>query len=54
MKNLKDFIKQSVKPTHHVVWVGSSHLVKNKTPYKVTNVGIRYNYKEKKYELFNK
>ena len=30
------------------------YLVKNKTPYKVTNVGIRYNYKEKKYELFNK
>lgn len=30
------------------------YLVKNKTPYKVTNVGIRYNYKERKYELFNK
>ena len=30
------------------------YLVKNKTPYKVTNVGIKYNYKEKKYELFNK
>lgn len=30
------------------------YLVKNKTPYKVTNVGIKYNYKEGKYELFNK
>ena len=30
------------------------YLVKNKIPYKVTNIGIRYNYKENKYELFNK